>query len=249
MTLLAVERIKLFTTRSPWWCALIAIVLTAGFAALMASSAPAGETLSIANTQSGHQFGIAVIMVLAALSITTEYRFGTIRTTFQAVPHRGSALIAKAVVVALLSLVIGEIGAFGAWGLGYAIRPSDSLLLNSSAAWINVAGVGVVFAFAAIIAVAVGTLIRHSAGALSLLLIYVLAVENLVQLIPSIGRKIHEWMPFNVAERFLTTAGGRGPGGEASDAVLSQGGSLAYFAGVAVVLMAIAIGVAKKRDA
>ncbi|WP_020663775.1 ABC transporter permease [Amycolatopsis benzoatilytica] len=249
MTLLAVERIKLFTTRSPWWCAVIAIALTAGFAALMAASAPSGETLSVANTQAGHQFGIAVIMVLAALSVTTEYRFGTIRTTFQAVPHRGSVLVAKAVVVALLSLVIGEIAAFGAWGLGYAIRPSDSLALTTSADWINVAGVGLVFAFAAVIAVAVGTLIRHSAGALSLLLIYVLAVENLVQLIPSIGPKIHEWMPFNVAEKFLGNAGGSGPGPGASDSVLSQGGSLAYFAGVAVVMLAIAIGVAKKRDA
>ena len=28
MTLLAVERIKLFTTRSPWWCALLTLVLT-----------------------------------------------------------------------------------------------------------------------------------------------------------------------------------------------------------------------------
>ncbi|WP_116199483.1 ABC transporter permease [Amycolatopsis circi] len=248
MTLLAVERIKLFTTRSPWWCALIAIALTVGFAALMATALPSGESISVANTQAGHQFGIAVIMVLAALSVTTEYRFGTMRTTFQAVPHRGSVLVAKATVVALLSFVIGEIAAFGAWGLGYVIRPSDSVALQTSADWINVAGVGVVFAFAAVIAVAVGTLIRHSAGALSLLLIYVLAVESLVQLIPTVGPKIHQWMPFNVAERFLGgSASSRGPG--LPDAVLSQWGSLAYFAGVAVVLLAIAIGVAKKRDA
>ncbi|WP_033291387.1 ABC transporter permease [Amycolatopsis jejuensis] len=245
MTLLAVERIKLFTTRSPWWCAAIAIALTAGFAGLMASTSESGTELTVSSTQFGHQFGIAVIMVLAALSVTTEYRFGTIRTTFQAVPHRGPALVAKTTVVALLSLVIGEIGAFGAWALGYAIRPSDSLALTTSADWINVAGVGVVFAFAAVIAVAVGILIRHSAGALSLLLIYVLAVESLVQLIPTVGPKIHQWMPFNVAEKFL---GGQG-GPSRSDAVLSQGWSLAYFAGFAVVLLAIAIGVAKKRDA
>ncbi|GAB3351635.1 ABC transporter permease [Amycolatopsis echigonensis] len=246
MTLLAVERIKLFTTRSPWWCSLIALALTIGFAGLIAGSLQSGEQLSVASTQVGHQFGIAVIMVLAALAVTTEYRFGTIRTTFQAVPNRGSVLVAKATVVALLSFVIGEIGAFGSWGLGYLIRPSASVALNTSADWINVAGVGVVFAFAAVIAVAVGTLIRHSAGALSLLLIYVLAVENLVQLIPTVGPKIHEWMPFTVAERFLSGSSG-GPG--AQEAALSQWGSLAYFAGVAVVLLAIAIGVAKKRDA
>ncbi|WP_432848974.1 ABC transporter permease [Amycolatopsis sp. CA-161197] len=250
MTLLAVERIKLFTTRSPWWCALIAIVLTAGFSALVASAASSDETIDVATTQFGYQFGIAVIMVLAALSVTTEYRFGTIRTTFQAVPGRTSVLIAKATVVALLSLVIGEVGAFGAWALGYAIRPSDALALDTSAEWINVAGVGVLFAFAAVIAVAVGILIRHSAGAIALLLIYVLAVESLVQLIPTVGPKIHEWLPFNVAEKFLRGGGGATRGGPPqSDAVLSQGWSLAYFAGIAIVLLAIAIGVAKKRDA
>jgi ABC-2 type transport system permease protein len=250
MTLLAVERIKLFTTRSPWWCALIAIALTAGFSALIAGAAPAGEAIDVSTTQAGYQFGVAVIMVLAALSVTTEYRFGTIRTTFQAVPHRGSVLAAKAAVVALLGLVIGEVGAFGAWALGYAIRPSSELVLDSGGKWINVAGVGVLFALAAVIAVAVGILIRHSAGAIALLLIYVLAVENLVTLIPTIGPKIHEWLPFNVADKFLhgATAAGQ-PGGAASDAVLSQGWSLAYFAAFAVVLMAIAIGVAKKRDA
>ena len=249
MTLLAVERIKLFTTRSPWWCAAIAIVLTAGFSALIAGASPAGETIDVATTQAGSQFGVAVIMVLAALSVTTEYRFGTIRTTFQAVPHRGSVLAAKAAVVGLVTLVIGEVGAFGAWALGYAIRPSSDLVLDSSGKWINVAGVGVLFALAAVIAVAVGILIRHSAGAIALLLIYVLAVENLVTLIPTIGPKIHQWLPFNVADKFLHGGTTGQLGGPSSDAVLSQGWSLAYFAAFAVVMMAIAIGVAKKRDA
>lgn len=249
MTLLAVERIKLFTTRSPWWCAAIAIVLTAGFSALIASASPSDETIQVSTTQAGSQFGVAVIMVLAALSVTTEYRFGTIRTTFQAVPHRGSVLAAKATVAGLVGLVIGEVGAFGAWALGYAIRPSSDLVLDSSGKWINVAGVGVLFALAAVIAVAVGILIRHSAGAIALLLIYVLAVENLVTLIPTIGPKIHQWLPFNVADKFLHGGTTGQLGGPSSDAVLSQGWSLAYFAAFAVVMMAIAIGVAKKRDA
>ncbi|MBB4687326.1 ABC transporter permease [Amycolatopsis jiangsuensis] len=248
MNLLAVERIKLFTTRSPWWCALIAVVVTAGFGAMLAGASSDQQSLSVGNTQFSYQFGLAVIMVLAALSVTTEYRFGTIRTTFQAVPNRASVLLAKATVVGAVALVIGEIGAFGSWGLSYLIRPQDDLALDSAADWINVAGVGVLAALAAVIAVSVGVLLRHSAGALALLLIYVLAVENLVQLIPTFGDKIHRWLPFNVADKFLS--GGSGvPGGRMSEAALSQGWSLVYFAGFAVLMLAIAIGVAKKRDA
>jgi ABC-2 type transport system permease protein len=249
MTLLAVERIKLFTTRSPWWCALITLVITIGFGALVAGAAPAEVTIDVGTAEFGYTFGIAVIMVLAALSVTTEYRFGTMRTTFQAVPHRGSVLAAKAAVVALLALVIGEIGGFGAWATASVMRPNDNLALNTAAEWTNVAGIGVLFALAALIAVAVGILIRHSAGAIALLLIYSLAVESLITLIPTIGPKIHQWMPFNVADKFLRGSGGANDGPPPSDAVLSPGWALAYFAGFAVVLLAIAIGVAKKRDA
>ncbi|EME56694.1 ABC transporter permease [Amycolatopsis decaplanina] len=243
MTLLAVERIKLFTTRSPWWCALITLAVVIGFAAIFAGAAPTGEFTDVSNSQFGYVFGMTVIMVLAALSVTTEYRFGTIRTTFQAVPNRKAALLAKTGVVALLSLVVGEIAAFAAWGLASAMRPED-LMLNTTAEWINVAGVGLVFALASVIAVAVGVLIRQSAGAISLLLIYTLAVENLIQLIPKIGRDIYDWMPFHVADRFLT-----GSGRAMADAPLSQAGSLAYFAGFALVLLAISLVVADKRDA
>ncbi|WET79591.1 ABC transporter permease [Amycolatopsis sp. QT-25] len=243
MTLLAVERIKLFTTRSPWWCALAALAVVIGFAAIVSGAAPAGELTDVSLTQFGYGFGMAVIMVLAALSVTTEYRFGTIRTTFQAVPNRTAALLAKTGVVATLSLVIGEVAAFGAWGLASAMRPED-LALNTTAEWVGVAGVGVVFALASVIAIAVGILIRHSAGAISLVLIYALAVENLIQLIPKIGKDIYDWMPFHVADRFLT-----GSGRAAAEAPLSQAGSLAYFAGFALVLLVISLVVANKRDA
>jgi ABC-2 type transport system permease protein len=250
MNLLAVERIKLFTTRSPWWCALITVALSVGFAAILAGATQSDDSLTVSATQfGGTQFGIAVIMVLAALAVTTEYRFNTIRTTFQAVPHRSPALVAKATVVALLSLVIGEISAFGAWGLASVMRPHDDLALHTGQDWANVAGLGVVFAFSAVLAVAIGIMIRHSAGAIALLLMYALAAENLVTLIPKIGNHIHEWLPFNVANKFLVGASAAQNGPPPSDSPLSPGWALAYFAGVAIVFLLVALGVAKKRDA
>ena len=73
MTLLAVERLKLFTTRSPWWCALITLVLTIGFAALITANADDRDFApTVASTQFGYGLGMAVIMVLAALSVTTD---------------------------------------------------------------------------------------------------------------------------------------------------------------------------------
>jgi ABC-2 type transport system permease protein len=253
MTLIAVERIKLFTTRSPLWCTLVAFAVTVGFAALIAG-ADSENPVTVASTQFGYNFGLVVVMVMAALAITTEYRFSTIRATFQAVPNRSAVLLAKTSVVALFAGVIGLINAFGSVAISKLVRPNSDLAINTAFEWRAVAGVALVYAIAAVIAVAVGSLVRHSAGAISLLLIYALLIESLVSLIPKVGDDIEKWMPFNVANKFLTgnpdlTARSIQEGPPPSDAVLSPWWALAYFAGMAAVFLATALFAANKRDA
>ncbi len=253
MTLLAVERIKLFTTRSPMWCTLAALFATVGFAALIAGVDKENPE-TIASTQFGYNFGLMVIMVMAALAITTEYRFGTIKATFQAIPNRTATLLAKTTVVALFAGVIGEIAAFGSVAVAKLLRSNADLGINTAYEWRAVAGVGLVYAVAAVVAVAVGLLIRHSAGAVSLLLIYSLLVESLVALIPNVGADIQKWMPFYVSDKFITgdpdlTGRSIAQGPPPSGAELSPWWSLAYFAGFAVVLLIIALVTANKRDA
>ena len=254
MTLLTVERIKLFSTRSPWWSMLAALVVTVGFAALTTGTEDNAEWITVPSTQFGYSFGLAVILVMATLTITTEYRFNTIRTTFQAVPNRTSALLAKTVVVAVATGVLGLLAAFGSLGIAMVLQPSADLALDSAADWRAVAGVGLVFAIATVVAIAVGILIRHTAGAVAILLTYALMVESLVQLIPNVGDDIHRWLPFNVAYKFISgdpDLGGRPvqAGPPPSDATLSPWWALAYFAAFAVVMLVIALVAARKRDA
>ena len=249
MNLLAVERIKLFSTRSPWGCAVLAIVLTVGFSALF--MAP-GEDIEVFQTQNAYQFGLAVVMVLAALTITTEYRFGTIRSTFQAVPQRTPALLAKTAVVSLTAGIIGLVCGFGAWGLSTLLKPTANLALDSAQEWRNVAGLGPVFALTAIISIAVGIMIRHTAGTITLLLIEMMLVESLFVALGDTGKDIHKWLPFSgMANRFLF-AGSRPDGAEAAQAsvsTLDPWWALAYLAAIAAVLLTTAIVTAKRRDA
>jgi len=251
MTLLAVERIKLFTTRSPLWCTLVALVVTVGFAAMLSGASDKAPTIPM--TQFGYSFGMVVIMVMAALAITTEYRFGTIKSTFQAVPNRSAALLAKTTVVTLFAALIGLIAAFGSLGIAKLIRSDADLGLSTAYDWRAVGGVGLIFAGAAIIALAVGILVRHSAGAIALVLIYSQVVEGLIQLIPTVGDDIHKWLPFNVADKFLTgnpdTPFRVGEGPPISDSTLSPWWALAYFLGFAIVLLIISLVTANKRDA
>jgi ABC-2 type transport system permease protein len=242
MTLLATERMKLFSTRSPWFCAVLAVALVVGFAGLFSGTESDPRVVSTAAVLSGWQFGLMVVMVMAALAITTEYRFVTIRTTFQAVPGRTSVVLAKTGVVAALALVLGELSAFGAWALAKVLAgPSAPLTLATAADWRGVAGIGLGYAVAAVIALAVGAVVRQSAGAISILLIWVLLLENLVALIPRVGRDIQQWLPFMSLSRFLGDAG--------PDPVLGPWASLAYSAGIAVVLLGAAAAVVNRRDA
>jgi ABC-2 type transport system permease protein len=249
MTLLATERIKLFTTRSPWWSMLLALVLSVGFAALIAANGNTGGTLSISEAESGYQFSLVVMMVMAALAVTTEYRFGTIRVSFQAVPNRIALLLAKTTVVAVLAAIVGEVTAFASWAVARAIHPSSALALSSEPAWRGVAGMGLVYAITAVIAVAVGILIRQTAGAVAILLIYSLLVENLVVLIPKIGQTIQKWMPFTEANNFLVSGTQDATRRGLSTMPLGAWPSLAYFAGIAAVIMIIALFTANRRDA
>ncbi|MEU4764053.1 hypothetical protein AB0H12_12400 [Actinosynnema sp. NPDC023794] len=252
MTLLAVERIKLFSTRSPWWCMLLAVGLTVGLGAIFALNW--GGPMPVMGTVIVYNFGLYVVMVMAALAVTTEYRFGTIKATFQAVPDRISPMIAKAVVVMLLSGVVGLVAAFGSWGLSRAIADDASgLALDSAADWRHLVGVGLVFAAGALLALGVGAMVRHTAGAVSIILVYALVVESLVGLIPNIGDDIQKWLPFLVAQKFILGDPDTGgiPAGEGPPVVgeLSPWGSFAYFAGIALAIYIISLVVVKRRDA
>jgi ABC-2 type transport system permease protein len=242
MTALAAERIKLFSTRSPWWCSALAVGLVVGTAALalLTSDADAG-TMPAGLTAFLLQLGMVIVMVMAAVSVTTEYRFATIRTTFQAVPNRAVALLAKTAVVTALAAVVGLLAGLGAWAAAWVLRPAQAVALADDAAWRIVAGPGLVFAVAAVLAVAVGILLRQTAGAVSLLLVWSLLAENLVAIVPGVGDDVVGWLPFVNATHFL--------GGGPRASLFSPWGALAYVAVLAAGVLAVALTVADRRDA
>lgn len=255
MNLAAAEGIKLMSTPSPKVLAAAAVIVPVAFAALAASGTGDLATITVGVSQAGFQLGIAPILALAMASITTEYRYGTVKATFLAVPRRGSVLGAKAAVAAVASGVLGLISAFGSLAVAVLVAPGADLALDTGADWRNVAGVAAYYAVAAVMAVATGALIRHTAAALTLLLGYSMFAESLVPAVPGIGVDIHRWLPFNVGKQFLIGApdsAGAHPGPPSpppSTSLLDPWWSLAYYAAFALVLLGIAIVTAKRRDA
>ncbi|HKV22620.1 MAG TPA: ABC transporter permease [Mycobacterium sp.] len=188
------ERIKLFSTRSLLWSAVAIAVLSLGLAAVQASTAYGPGGVAPQRAAMGVAvFGVPVMMILSALSVTNEYRNGLIRTTFAAVPNRTLVLVAKAVVAAVVS------GAYAAVMVMASIVVAHSDPRN----WRLVAAIALYAALAAVLGVAVGALVRASAGAVALLLLWPLVAEPLLGNMPNISGKIGPYLPFANAFTFI----------------------------------------------
>ncbi|KJF23297.1 ABC transporter permease [Rhodococcus sp. ACPA4] len=255
MAVLSAERIKITTTKSPLWCSVIIVVLALGFAAIMGTVAKSALTsdaqgapeLDAALATAGISgFGIMVLMIMAALAITSEYRFGTIRTTFQAVPNRASVLAAKAGLIGGFGAVLTFVLAFGAYAMAKVLAGADAsvgLTLSSSSDWRAMYGIPIYAFFCVVLAVGVGAIIRQSAGAIALLLLWPLLIESLFSLFGSFGEKIMPFLPFNNANHFLS------PEMTTGDFHWGPWGSLIYFAVFVLVIFGISIVLVNRRDA
>ena len=238
------ERIKLMSLRSPLWAAAAAAVLSFGLAALQASVGYDGR-LAIPTVALGVAvFGVPVLMVVAAMTLTGEYRSGLIATTYLATPDRTLVVCAKAVVAALFSAVCAAVMVVGsvvvaAGVAGVPASPTADQTVGFAAATALYA------ALAAVLGVGVATLVRHTAGAVTVLLLWPLLVEPLLANLPGRRWEIGPYLPFANVFRFLEVqwlfSGSAIPWGPA--------GSLAYFAAVVAAVFVVALVVVNRRDA
>ena len=168
------------------------VVVTIGIGALacVAAVSHGGHGPGFDATQHsliGLVLGQLIIVVLGALAITSEYSTGMIRTSLSVQPRRGTVLAAKGVVFTLVSLVSGLVASFASFFIGQAILSSKQL--NVSLGEPNVLraviGGGLFLAVCGMLAFGLGTLMRHTAAAItaSIGLLFVLFV--LINFLPS----------------------------------------------------------------
>lgn len=109
-----------------------------------------------------------------ALTITSEHTTGMIRTTFAAVPRRRAVLAAKATVTAAAALAAGEAIAFAAFFAGQLVLSGKhlpgrhlSVTLADPGVLRAVAGAGFYLLIVTLVGLGLGTIIRHTAGAIA----------------------------------------------------------------------------------
>ena len=106
---------------------------------------------------------------LGVLVISSEYATGLIRTTFTAVPRRRAVLAAKATIAGAVSLAAGEAIAFATFFTGQQALSAQHLqvTLAHPGALRGVLAAGFYLAVMAWAGLGLGTLIRHTAGAIT----------------------------------------------------------------------------------
>ncbi len=111
--------------------------------------------------------GLIVVIVVGTMFMTAEYRRGLIRTTLAASPRRGQVLAAKAVVIGSVTFVTGLAAAAVAVPLGIRLLRGDGNYVFPISVLTElrvVAGTAALLAVAAVLALALGAILRHSAG-------------------------------------------------------------------------------------
>jgi len=191
LDLLASEWIKFRSVRSTYWTLLVAVVTPIAASTLVAfafAHAPAAagpppdplvpEILSL-------EYAVIAVSVLGVLAFSAEYSTGLIRTTFAAVPRRRAVLAAKAAVLAAVTLAAGEVVAFASFFLVQAVLSGHHLGVSLSRPDVPgaVLAEGLLLCVVAMMGVALGAIIRHTAGGIAAL-VRLIILPSILALIP-----------------------------------------------------------------
>ena len=277
------EFTKLRSVRSTYWTIAALFVVSVGFAAIAGfaiannlHSNPAnkaGMDATQASLGGFFELGQLIIAVLGALTITSEYSTGMIRTSLTAMPRRGTVYAAKLLVFTTVALVISLITSFIAFFVGQAamsgsgvsasllhsitipanafqngpssnVTFSGTIVISPGTVLTAIIGTALFVTAAALIAFGLGTIIRHSAGAITAAIGLLFVLPIIVQLLPDTWRwDIVRFFPDAAGRVLSVTVGQHNP--HVLSAWPQFGVTLVY----AAVLVGIGAYLFRRRDA
>lgn len=232
------EWIKLSSLRSTLWALLatVAGMIAIGVVTMANTKAPGADHVDtfdpVNNVLAGIALGQMIVGVLGVLVMTGEYASGAIRSTLAAVPDRPTLLAAKAGVLGLLTLMVGEIVTFATFLAG-------RLALTDAVPRPGIGDPGVLralvlsgayLAMVGLLGLALGTVVRHTALAVGLLV-------GVLYVVPAVlsgltGMTVAKFFPTMIAANSLAVS-------------KPVAGCLSPWAGFAVLCLyvAVALGV------
>lgn len=246
------EWTKLWSLRSTAWTLATLFVVTVGFSVLAAWGTAANleqaETrgqLDVTNIAlGGVLFGQLAIAVLGVLVITGEYSTGGIRSSFVAVPQRLRLVVAKGVVFTAVALVVSAVTCLVSFLIGMTFFASHHVAVGLGDPHVlrAVLGAALYLTVSGLLGYAIGLLLRHTAGAITVVVALLFIVPIVLNVIPAdIVRNINKY--------FLGSAGQHVAEVLAAPGALGPWTGFAVFAGETAVLLVAGALLVKRRDA
>jgi ABC-2 type transport system permease protein len=253
------EWIKMRTLRSTWLTIggiLFALVTFGLIAALTASGqvevtggqgGPPGfaGTDPVSTVLAGANFAVLIVAVLGAIVGAREFSTGMIRTTLAAVPRRLPVLWGKLVTFVGVLTPVALVGVLVSFFAGMAILDAGGA---ATAAWSDdgvaraVLGTAAYLVGLGVIGVALGVLLRSTAGGIGTVIGAVLFVPTLASaLLPDSWDGVLKYLPSNAGQAFTSLSPG--------DSLLNPGAGMAVFAAWVVAAIVGAALALKRRDA
>ena len=240
----AAEWTKFSSLRSTWVTTGISAFLLVAFGMIASASVTGDSLTAIDLALSGSTLAALSVGVLGALLGAGEYTTGMIRATLAAVPRRLPVLWSKSLVAGAAAFVAMTAGAFAAFALGSAVLNDKvgGVGLGDDGVLRALFGAGLYLGLVAVLGVALGMLIRSSAGAIAILAGLLLIVPGLAALLPdSIAETVTPYLPSNAGSAVMALT--------PADGTLGPWTGLAVFAGYVVVVLAATAYRLKMTDA
>jgi ABC-type transport system involved in multi-copper enzyme maturation permease subunit len=206
------EWIKLRSLRSTKWTLVALVLTTVGLGALISAETAAHwshsslidkRTWDPTNSSlAGTAFGELAVAVLGVLAITAEYSSGTIRSSVAAAPRRTPLLVAKALVFGGVSLAIGELISFVSYFIGQSLFSGHAPISHIGDPGVirAVAMTGGYLALVCLMALGIGTALRHTAGAIAALVGVLIVLPSVFAALPTgLQNAVERFMPEQIA--------------------------------------------------
>ena len=248
------EWTKLWSLRSTRWSLALAFLAQAGLGPLIAlitmsrwshlSPIDQATINPIDRSLGGWHLAQLAIAVLGVMTMTGEYATGMIRSSLLAAPKRLPVLWAKLLVFSSVTFVLMLIAAFIGFLGGQAIFTEHHVnaSLSTPHALRTIFGAVLFMTATGALSVALGTIVRRTAGGISLFVGVFFVLPGLVEILPtSTANAIHPYLP--------TNGGGAVAQALPDPNMFSPWGGFALFCGYTIATVAIAAWLLLKRDA
>ncbi len=233
----------------------------------------AGMDATQASLGAFFELGQLIIAVLGVLVITSEYSTGMIRTSLTAMPRRGTVYAAKLIVFTTVTLVVSLITSFITFFVGQAamagsgvsaslfhsitipanavqngspknVAFSGTIVISPGTVLTAIIGTALFVTVVGLIAFGLGSIIRHTAGAITSAIGLMFVIPIIVQLLPNTWRwDVVRFFPDAAGRVLSVTVGQHNP--HLWSAWPQFGVTLVY----AAVLLGVGAYLFRKRDA